>query len=244
MVAFGGAGPLHAVSIAREIFIPTVIIPKMPGTFSALGMLMASWRQDYAQTMIGLLGKLDAGEVVRIFAELATVAREQLRRDGIPEAAARFEYMADLRYVGQEHAIAIVVDEPSQLASKSEPLQAAFNIEHEQRYGQSTVDELLEVVKIRLVVTAPRAESLAESWLTEAWSPEAGVPDQMRLVVFDDADRPLKTRIVWRPSLPVGAEVAGPAVIEEPNSTILLRPGDRAVVSDAGHLVIAVAMEN
>jgi N-methylhydantoinase A len=244
MVAFGGAGPLHAVSIAREIFIPTVIIPKMPGTFSALGMLMASWRQDYAQTMIGLLGTINAAEVARIFADLAAAARDQLGRDGIPEAAARFEYLADLRYVGQEHAIAIAVQEPSQLASNCEPLKAAFNIEHAQRYGQSAVDEVLEVVKIRLVVTAPRAESLAENWLTEPWVSEAMVPDQMRDVVFDDADGPLATRIVWRPSLPAGAEVAGPAVIEEPNSTILLHPGDRAVVSDAGHLVISVALVN
>jgi N-methylhydantoinase A len=244
MVAFGGAGPLHAVSIAREIFIPTVIIPKMPGTFSALGMLMASWRQDYAQTTIGLLGTLDAAEVTRIFADLAATARDQLRRDGILEAAARFEYLADLRYLGQEHAIAIAVHEPSQLTSKCEPLKAAFNVEHAQRYGQSAVDEVLEVVKIRLVVTAPRAESLAESWLTEPWLPEATVPDQMRDVVFDDADGPLATRIVWRPSLAAGAEVAGPAVIEEPNSTILLHPGDQAVVSAAGHLVISVALQS
>jgi N-methylhydantoinase A len=244
MVAFGGAGPLHAVSIAREIFIPTVIIPKMPGTFSALGMLMASWRQDYAQTMIGLLGTLNAAEVTRIFADLAAVARDQLARDGIPEAAARLEYLADLRYVGQEHAIAIVVQEPSQLTSYCEPLKTAFNIEHAQRYGQSAVDEVVEVVKIRLVVTAPRAENLAESWLTEPWVPEAAVPDQTREVVFDDADGPLTTRIVWRPSLSAAAEVAGPAVIEEPNSTILLHPGDKAVVSDAGHLVISVALKN
>ncbi len=150
---------------------------------------MASWRQDYAQTMIGLLGRLDAAEVARIFAELAEVARDQLRRDGIPEAAARFEYLADLRYVGQEHAIAIVVHELSQLTSQCDPLKAAFNVEHAQRYGQSAVDEVLEVVKIRLVVTAPRAESLAESWLTEPWIPEAEVPDQTRAVVFDDAER-------------------------------------------------------
>ncbi len=130
------------------------------------------------------------------------------------------------------------------MTSKFEPLEAAFNVEHAQRYGQSAVDEVLEVVKIRLVVTASRVDRMAESWLTEPWSPEATLPDQMRQVVFDDADRPLATRIVWRPSLPVGAEVVGPAVIEEPNSTILLHPGDQAVVSDAGHLVISVALEN
>ena len=241
MVAFGGAGPLHAVSIAREIFIPTVIIPKMPGTFSALGMLMASWRQDYAQTIIGVLGRLNDGEVMRIFTELAVAARDQLRRDSISEASARFEYQADLRYVGQEHAIAISVSDPAQLTVDHAPLKAAFNVEHAQRYGQSAVDEVLEIVKIRLVVTAARATNLAESWLAEPWVPESPVADQTRDVVFDDPRTPLPSRIVWRPSLPAGARVAGPAVIEEPNSTILLHPGDQAVVSDAGHLVIAVS---
>ncbi len=238
MVAFGGAGPLHAVSIAREIFIPTVIIPKMPGTFSALGMLMASWRQDYAQTLIGVLGKLDADEVRRIFADLRAAARAQLARDGIAMEPARFEYLADLRYVGQEHAIAIAVEDVAQVTDGSAALGRAFHAEHAQRFGQSADHEVLEIVKIRLVVTAPRAASVAEEWLTAPWSPEAAVPDETRDVTFDDAVLP--TRIVWRPSLPAGAVVAGPAVIEEPNSTILLHPGDVATVSGAGHLVIRV----
>jgi len=238
MVAFGGAGPLHAVSIAREIFIPTVIIPKMPGTFSALGMLMASWRQDYAQTLIGVLGKLDADEVHRIFADLRAAARAQLARDGIAMEPARFEYLADLRYVGQEHAIAIAVEDVAQVTDGSAALGRAFHAEHAQRYGQAADHEVLEIVKIRLVVTAPRAASVAEEWLTAPWSPEAAVPDETRDVTFDDAVLP--TRIVWRPSLPAGAVVAGPAVIEEPNSTILLHPGDVATVSGAGHLVIRV----
>ena len=75
MIAFGGAGPLHAVAIAREIFIPKVIIPKVPGTFSALGMLMASWRQDFVRTLYGLLGSLDAKQVEAVFAELPRPAR-------------------------------------------------------------------------------------------------------------------------------------------------------------------------
>src|SRR5690349_781574 len=70
MVAFGGAGPLHAVSIAREISIPKVIVPKVPGTFSALGMLMASWRQDFVRTLYGLLGALEAGQIESAFSEL------------------------------------------------------------------------------------------------------------------------------------------------------------------------------
>src|SRR5207245_7520216 len=107
MIAFGGAGPLHAVAIAREIFIPKVIIPKVPGTFSALGMLMASWRQDFVRTLYGLLGSLDARQVEAVFAELAEAGKAQVTRDGIAAGTADFSYLADLRYVGQEHTIAI-----------------------------------------------------------------------------------------------------------------------------------------
>src|SRR5206468_11906 len=87
MIAFGGAGPLHAVAIAREIFIPKVVVPKVPGTFSALGMLMAPWRQDFVRTLYGLLGKLDSGQVEAVFAELASAGRQQAARDGMASDA-------------------------------------------------------------------------------------------------------------------------------------------------------------
>jgi N-methylhydantoinase A len=88
IIAFGGGGPLHAGAIAREISVPTVVIPKLPGTFSALGMLMASWRQDFVRTLIGRIGALDARTVDRVFAELAAAGSEQIIRDRIAPADA------------------------------------------------------------------------------------------------------------------------------------------------------------
>jgi N-methylhydantoinase A len=243
MIAFGGAGPLHAVAIAREIFIPRVIVPKVPGTFSALGMLMASWRQDFVRTLYGLLGAIDPAQAETAFAELADAGRRQIARDGIASGTADFAYLADLRYVGQEHTIAIAVREPEQLSGDFSALRAAFDAEHDQRYGQAAPDERLEIVNVRLVVTAARPDTLAKHWLSERWTPESPVADQWRDVVFADATRPLRTRIVWRPSLPAGARVEGPAVIEEPNATTLVHPGDIATVSEAGHLVIEVALQ-
>ena len=175
MIAFGGAGPLHAVAIAREIFIPKVIIPKVPGTFSALGMLMASWRQDFVRTLYGSLGSLNKDEVAGVFGELAGAARQQqLARDGIePDAIADFTFLADLRYVGQEHTIAIPVRDPELLSGDFEPLRKLFDAEHDQRYGQAAPDERLEIVNVRLVVTAMRPDTLAERWLSELWVAEA-----------------------------------------------------------------------
>jgi N-methylhydantoinase A len=243
LIAFGGAGPLHAVAIAREIYIPTVIIPKLPGTFSALGMLMASWRQDFVRTLIGRLGALDEAEIGGIFTDLLEAGRQALARDNVPGDDAEFRFLADLRYVGQEHAIAIPVRDVALLTGDDSELRGIFHDEHAQRYGQSAPDESMEIVAIRLVVTAARPDTLAERWLAEPWQPEPKVPDETRDVIFDDPARPLAARVVWRPSLAAGAEVAGPAVIEEPNSTFLLHPGDVATVSEAGHLIVRVAVE-
>src|SRR4029078_6524670 len=129
-------------------FIPKVIIPKVPGTFSALGMLMASWRQDFVRTLYGLLWSLDTKQVQRVFAELAEAGKAQVARDGIDMTTADFAYLADLRYVGQEHTIAIPVREPKMLSGDFSALSEAFHAEHDQRYGQAAPDARLEGVNI------------------------------------------------------------------------------------------------
>jgi N-methylhydantoinase A len=84
---------------------------------------------------------------------------------------------------------------------------------------------------------------LAERWLNESWQAEGRLEESTREVVFDDPDRPLRTRILWRPSLPAGTTIKGPAIIEEPNATTLIHPGDVAVVTKAGHLTISIGQE-
>jgi N-methylhydantoinase A len=240
MIAFGGAGPLHATALAREIHIPKVVIPKLPGTFSALGMLMASWRQDFVQTFLGRIGALSGTDVEAAFGELAASGRDQLTRDGIAAESAVFQLFADLRYLGQEHAISVPIETPDMLTRDTAELRGRFHREHDRRYGQSAPSESLEMVSLRLVVIAPRGEVIAEQWLSEPWSAEGETAIDARPVVFDDPGRPLETPIYWRPSLPAGMAMTGPAVIEEPNSTTLIYPGDRVEVTEAGHLVITL----
>jgi len=244
IIAFGGAGPLHAVAIAREIFIPKVVVPKVPGTFSALGMLMAPWRQDFVRTLYGLLGKLDGSQVEVVFADLAEGGRRQVARDGMPPDAIKLTFLADLRYGGQEHTISIPVRDAKLLSGHDDELRRLFDAEHHQRYGQAAPDERLEVVNIRLVVTAGRPDTLAEHWLSAPWLPDPPVAEQSRDVILTDAARPVRTRVVWRPSLAAGARIEGPAVIEEPNATTLIHPGDLVTVSEAGHLIIDVALDS
>ena len=178
-----------------------------------------------------------------MFAELAEAGKAQVARDGIDAKTADFAYLADLRYVGQEHTIAIPVRDPKLLSGDFAPLREAFDAEHDQRYGQAAPDERLEIVNVRLVVTAARQDTLAERWLSE--NMDAGAagrrPVARRHHRRSGASRSAP-RIVWRPSLAAGAKVEGPAVIEEPNATTFIHPGDVATVSDAGHLIIDVKL--
>jgi len=239
MIAFGGAGPLHAVAIAREIAIPTVIIPKLPGNFSALGMLMAEWRQDFVRTLIGELGRIDPGTAARAFAELQASGEEALARDAL--SGGRFVFAADLRYRGQEHTIPIAVARADDVAANTGATVARFHEQHDRRYGHAAPDQSIEIVNLRLVVTVPRMEDAILDWLAAPWRPEVPAPEQTRLVIFDDPARPDRARILWRPALAAGTETVGPAVIEEPNSTTLLPPGDRAIIDAAGNIVITLA---
>jgi N-methylhydantoinase A len=240
MVAFGGAGPLHALAIAREIFIPTVVIPKLPGNFSALGMLMAQWRQDFVRTFYGRLGSIETQAARQAFAELRMLGETALTKDGLVPSAAQFAYAADLRYRGQEHTIPIAVDAPEDLTTNTGAAVERFNEQHDRRYGHAAPDQSIEIVNLRLVVTVPRLGDEVAALLTAPWEPTEPAQEQRRPVYFDDPEKPLETRVLWRSSLRAGETIEGPAVIEEANSTILLHPGDRATVHPWGHLIITV----
>jgi N-methylhydantoinase A len=116
-----------------------------------------------------------------------------------------------------------------------------FNGQHDRRYGHAAPDQSIEVVNLRLVVTVPRMQDVIGRWLSAPWTPDDAAPEQRRPVVFDDPQRPLDARILWRPGLAAGTEIVGPAVIEEPNSTTLIGVGDRATVNESGHIMITLA---
>jgi N-methylhydantoinase A len=239
MVAFGGAGPLHAIAIAREISIPTVVIPKLPGNFSALGMLMAEWRQDFVRTVYAPLGALPLEETRRAFADLRALGEGALAADGIARDNGAFAYAADLRYRGQEHTISIPVFVPEDVATDTAATEGRFNAQHDQRYGHAAPDQHIEIVNLRLVVTVARPDDTVGELLSAPWVPTDDVPERRRSVVFDDGVA-REARILWRAALSAGTEVVGPAVIEEANSTLLLPPGDRAVVHPCGHLIVTL----
>src|SRR5262245_31617572 len=238
---FGGAGPLHAAAIAREISIPCVVVPKLPGNFSALGMLMAQWRHDFVRTLVGESGEISATDAARAFTELRHAGEAALARDHLRDHHARFDFAADLRYRGQEHTIAVPVAGADDLTGGGKATRIRFNEQPDRRYGHAAPDQSIEIVNLRLTVTVPRMEDAIARWLSQPWTPFEAAPEQRRPVVFDDPERPLEARILWRPGLAAGTEIAGPAVVEEPNSTTLIGPNDHAVVNESGHIIVTLA---
>lgn len=241
IIAFGGAGPLHAVAIAREISIPTVIIPRLPGNFSALGMLMADWRQDFVRTLIGELDRVDDEAAADAFADLRAAGEAALARDRL--TGGKFDFAADLRYHGQEHTIAIPVEGADDVAGGARATRERFDEQHLRRHGHAAPDQSIEIVNLRLVVTVARMDDALGRWLSQDFMPEAGsgaAEAERRAVVFDDPRAPAQTDIRWRPALPAGTEIAGPAVIEEPNATTLVPPGSRARIDQWGNIVISL----
>jgi N-methylhydantoinase A len=200
---------------------------------------MAEWRHDFVRTLIGELSEIKGADAARAFAELRDAGEAALARDHL--ARGRFEFAADLRYRGQEHTIAIPVARAEDLSSDTKATRERFHEQHDRRYGHAAPDQSVEIVNLRLVVTVPRMEDVIARWLSAPWTPTETAPEQRRPVVFDDAARPLEARILWRPALAAGTDIEGPAVIEEPNSTTFIGPGDRAVVNESGHIIVTLA---
>jgi N-methylhydantoinase A len=193
------------------------------------------------RTFLGRLGSIARADAEKAFAELRASGEDALLRDGFVASQARFAFAADLRYRGQEHTIPIPIASPADLVDDTAETVRAFNRQHDDRYGHAAPDQSIEIINLRLVVTVARADDAVERLLSEPWTPTERVAEERRPVVFDDSLEPREARVLWRPSLPAGTEIVGPAVIEEANSTILIHPGDRAVVDPAGHIVITLA---
>jgi N-methylhydantoinase A len=237
LVAQGGNGPLHALEIARELGVPTVVIPRLPAIFSAVGMLMADLRHDYVQTHYVPLTGSALAETGPMFAELVALGRERLTAEGVEAEAMSFERSLDLRYVGQEFALPIPVGDDELHDGDRAQVRARFDAAHEHRYGYSTPQEEVEMVNLRVVARGSRERPRMPVAGSGRGDPVIG----RREVVFDDPAAPVDCPIHDRSRLGAGDEVAGPAVVEEHSSTTLLWDGDLARVAPTGELIVEVA---
>ena len=241
LVAFGGAGPLHAAEVAARIGIPEVIVPPYPGITSAVGLLTTELRYDAVRTQFQVSGKLDLDRLNGDMAAVEAGIASQFEADGVPRADIEFERSGDLRYVGQGYELRVPFPAGSLGRAEAENLFRLFHEQHRTEYGHVFEDSTIEIVNVRVAgvgrtptigaPAAPRGESLdAARVRTGRGTFRAAGEDLVEV----------ETAFYRRERLPVGETFAGPAVVLQRDSTTVVPPGSAARADEAGNLIITI----
>ncbi len=230
LIAFGGAGPMHALALAEEIGIPRVLVPRHPGNFSALGLVASDIKHDDVRTRVGPLRE-QLSLLADLFAEMASAARRQLELEGFATHQQRLRGFLDLRYRGQAFELRVAV--AAGRALPFEAIEAEFHRQHLAAYGHVNRDATIEVVNARLTAYGVVDKPAAERYRSETASLPAALVER-RPVWFGGAQHDCA---VWdRERLPEEAELRGPAVVEEFGATTVVLPGWRGAVDELGNL--------
>ena len=230
LLCYGGGGPLHAGALARELAIPTVVVPPEPGNFSALGMLLADARLDLSKTFVGVLGEGTVAALNAAFVEMETEARAALIRD-FGARNVLFERHVEMRYLGQRHNIKV----PIASFDDAGGIRAAFARDYKRRYGHADAKAAAELQAVHLSAFTRLERPELARLPRKGASPRA---PQRRPVYFGAAGGFLDADIYDRDALPTGFAATGPALIEEYGSTTLVWPGDKFTIGALGEIRI------
>jgi len=228
LIAFGGAGPMHACELARSISIPEVIVPGNAGVLSALGLLLADVVKQFSRTvLIGAEG-ISSQQFDSLFAPLEAQAAELLQADGFTPERIELERLLDMRYVGQSYEVTV--------ASGSDYIDV-FHAEHHRLYGHSNASRAVEIVNIRLSASGKterpefvRAEATGET--------TPGPPLETGQAIFGGTR--LETPVYDRASLQAGNRFGGPAIVVETSTTTVIPPDYEALVDEYGNLILTL----
>jgi N-methylhydantoinase A len=226
LVVAGGAGAVHAAAIAAELEIHRLLIPRNASVFCAAGMLLSDLKHDYVRTLSGELDKIPQERINALYREMAEEAVATLRQEGVREEDIELLYGVDLKYVGQFHEMTIPLPSPSESFVE---LKKAFDLQHRRLYSYNLPDQPAEALHWRLT-----AVGRTERPTTEKPKPSPGraAPSKQRRVVFAGAqiDVPVFDGATLAPSM----KVHGPAIVEEPTTTVVIPPKWELVVNDFG----------
>jgi len=237
LVAFGGAGPLHANALARDLDIPTVLIPPSPGIASALGMLMTDIKHEFVTTRRQVLSRLQPHTLDALFADFAAQGEALLAREGVATAQRRLLRSVDLRYQGQSHELSVAVPSGALTPQTLAQLHEQFHAAHARAYGYDAREDAIELVNIRLTALGvSRKPRLPE--LPQGSSDPTEARKGQRPVWFSETGGFTACPVLDRARLRWGNVVSGPAVIEELDATTLVHPGYQAAVDQYGNLLV------
>ena len=222
LVVAGGAGPIHAAAIARELDIPLILIPRESSVFCAAGMLISDLKHDYVRTYATDIDRVDTDQVTALFAEMTETARQTLKSEAVPDERIEVRYSADLRYIGQFNEVEVALPEGGQLTDKSiRDLCAAFHLKHDSLYGYSMPDADVELINLRITARGKTEKPAQEKHERSGADPNHALLGS-RDAWFDDgfADTPVYDGL----KLVNGNRVNGPAVVVQPTTTIIVPP--------------------
>jgi N-methylhydantoinase A len=230
LVAFGGAGPVHAAALAAELQIPEVVVPPAPGAFSALGLVASDLKRDYSRTLYADLATIDPTRVGERIAEMEATAAEWLASAGIPRERRAVLRAADVRYRRQAYELTVPLADGPITRSGLDRLAADFHDKHRQTYGHANPAEPVQLVNLRLtaigrlpsISLAQRSDASARRRRKrEVWFRETGFTP---------------CPVHWRDGLMPGESLAGPAIVEAVDSTVVVPPGWIAAIDDKGYI--------
>ncbi|MFB6152076.1 MAG: hydantoinase/oxoprolinase family protein [Haloarculaceae archaeon] len=231
LVAFGGAGPLHAPALAERLSVPTVLVPRLAGVLSALGLLTSDIEHTYVTAVVEPLADVSPADLADRFADLAAAGRETLADEGVDSDAMSFERSLDLRYEGQSYSLNVPLDDADLTADALAAAAERFHERHDAQYGHADPDEPVEVVNAR--VRAVGAIPAVDVRVDVAGSVDDAVLGE-RPVGFGDETR--ETTVYDHERLPPGGEFDGPAVVQAAEATTVVHPGQSVSVDERGTL--------
>ncbi|HTI81135.1 MAG TPA: hydantoinase/oxoprolinase family protein [Acetobacteraceae bacterium] len=234
LIAFGGAGPVHAVSLAEELQIPEVIVPPAPGAFSALGLVASDLKRDYSRTLYADVGSIDPERVADVIASMEQAGREMLAAAHVPPERRALLRLADVRYRRQAYELTVPIADGPITRASLDALTEAFHARHTQTYGHANRAERVQLVNLRVTALGRQPDLV----LAQRSDP-AKAQTRSREVWFEGAGL-LAVPVHWRDGLMPGTEIAGPAIIEAMDSTTVIPPRWQARIDELGYIRISI----
>ena len=228
LVAFGGAGSMHAVWLAEELEINEIIVPNDPGTFSAWGMLQTDIRRDLTVNFYQNFQSLEKEKLLENFNKLKDEAIALLKSENVNENDMSFSLTADMRYIGQEYYVNVDISEPFDLNE----INNNFHKTYEKQYGHSTPEGPSEFINLRLIATG----KIKKTDSVKSIENDKTIKDSKRKIIFNQKE--YETKIYARHNIRVNESFEGPAVIEESTATTVIPPNYSITKDDFGNIII------
>ena len=229
LVAFGGAGSMHAVWLAEELEISEIIVPNDPGTFSAWGMLQTDIRRDLTVNFYQNFQSLEQKKLLESYNKLKEEASDLLKSENVSESDMKFNLTADMRYIGQEYYVNVDLAEPFNL----EDINKNFHNTYEKQYGHSTPEGPCEFINLRLIALG----KIQKSGSIKSAGQDIDIENTKREVIFNQ--KAYQTDVLSRQKIKTNNKFKGPAVIEESTATTVVPPNYNIVKDDFGNIIIS-----